>query len=99
MGPFCYFPDMPTDRAERLHVLNRERVRDLLQSAPAPLAAISGYGLSIASPRVAELDVAEKEELRGLLEQRYRLLKTVPHFGQGHTTLRLYERVSEVPAL
>lgn len=95
LGPFCYFPDMERRRAERLHVLNRDMLRELLRSARAPVAAFSEYGLSIRCPEVAPLSEAEQRELRALLEQRYQLLCEVPYFGQAHTTLRVYVRRRE----
>lgn len=90
MGPFSYFPDMPRERAERLKVLNREMLRELLESCPARVAALSGYGLAIRCPEVQPLSDAEQQELRELLEQRYQLICEVPHFGQAHTPLRIY---------
>lgn len=90
MGPFSYFPEMPRERAERLKVLNREMLRDLLASCSARVAAFSGYGLAIRCPEVMPLSNAEQQELRELLEQRYQLICEVPHFGQAHTPLRIY---------
>ncbi len=90
MGPFCYYPEMDSERAERLRVLNRERFFALIESTSAPLAAFSGYGLSIASPAVAELPQAEQDALLEDLLRRYAPAEVLPYFGQAHTTLRFY---------
>lgn len=92
LGPFSYFPDMPRTRAERLHVLNRELLEEALTQGSARWAAFSGYGLSIASPRIVELPAAEQARLQALLERRYSLVAIFPDFGQAHTELRIYER-------
>jgi hypothetical protein len=92
MGPFCYYPQLPREEAVRLNLLNRELLDELLDQAPAPLAAFSGYGLAIRSPEVAELSAAEQQALRTQLETRYRKTGEVPHFGQAHTALELFER-------
>ena len=93
MGPFSYFPDFTDERARALHVLNRAGLRSLLQQTEAPLAAFSAYGLCIACPAVSELSVEELQELKGLVAARYVPLNSVPHFGQGGTTLQLYQRI------
>ena len=92
MGPFSYYPEWSRKQAKQLHVLNRDMMRELLAAAPAPLAAFSGYGLSIRSPEISELPDVEQRALWSLVEQRYQEVLTVPHFGQAHTTLRLLER-------
>lgn len=92
MGPFSYFPDMPTERARRLRVLNRERMRELLEKTPSSLAAFSGYGLAIRSPEILPLSEDEQAELWAIVTRRYQELCQVPDFGQAHTTLRLLRR-------
>ena len=92
MGPFSYFPDMPRDRAERLHVLNREMMADLLSGSPARIAAFSGYGLAIRSPEVTELSADEQEALWGIVERRYEEIAKIHDFGQAFTTLRVLAR-------
>ncbi len=92
LGPFSYFPEMPTDRAGRLHVLNRERLIDILRGSDAPAAAFSGYGLAIAAPEIVELPQAEQELLWRVLRERYRAYDEIPDFGQAHTTLRILRR-------
>ncbi|WP_372797274.1 hypothetical protein, partial [Pontiella sp.] len=91
MGPFSYYPDMPAEQAEKLHLLNRELLFQTLETSPAPVAAFSGYGLSIESPAIAEIDTAEQDALAAVVESRFELLEELPDFGQAHTTLKLYE--------
>lgn len=95
MGPFCYFPDMERGKAERLHVLNREMMVELLETTDAPIAAFSGYGLAIQCPEVTELPEGEQTELWGIVERRYQPLCEVEGFGQGETTLKIMIRRSD----
>ncbi len=92
MGPFCYFEDWDTAKAERLNVLNRTLMEKILKSSPAPVAAISGYGLSIRVPEVARLSDAAQQHLWRLLRRRYREVECIRDFGQAHTTLHLLVR-------
>jgi hypothetical protein len=92
MGPFCYYPDMPRERAEKLNLLNRDMMLELIEAAPAPLAAFSGYGLSIASPEIKQINPDDQRRLRAALEANYKKTGEVPNFGQAHTTLELFER-------
>lgn len=93
MGPFSYFPDMPRARAEKLHVVNREMLREILETSEADWAAFSGYGLSIASPAVQEIPEDEQEELWQIVHRRYDLICVIPDFGQGSTMLRVMRRL------
>lgn len=95
MGPFSYFPDMPTGRARALRVLNRELMEEQLAGAPASFAAFSGYGLAIRSPEVSPLTAEEQAGLWKLVKRRYAEFCQVPDFGQAHTTLRLFRRRPE----
>lgn len=90
LGPFSYYPDLDTATARSRHVLNRELMQALLRSGPAPVAAVSGYGLSVASPAVAELPEPEQRSLRAALAERYIPAGTVRPFGQADTTLELF---------
>jgi len=95
MGPFCYFPEMSSERARACHVLNREMLANLLATCDAPVAAFSEYGLSIASPAVMPVPDSEAAHLQSLVESRYTRTATVPAFGQAQTTLRLYRKRDE----
>ncbi|MGI6496761.1 MAG: hypothetical protein ACOX5G_11895 [Kiritimatiellia bacterium] len=98
MGPFGYFPALSDEDAAALHVLNRAGLETLLLESPSRLAVFSGYGLAIGAPSMAELPIEEQRELRALLETRYRPVATIPDFGQGHTTLGIWELRQDLPA-
>ncbi|MFH0907614.1 MAG: hypothetical protein V1929_02485 [bacterium] len=89
MGPFSYFQDLPRDRAERIHVVNREMMTELLRTTPATVAAFSGYSLSIRSPEVEELSADEQETLWAAVRERYGDIAEFSSFGQGATTLKI----------
>jgi len=92
MGPFGYFPNLDTEQARRVLVLNRELLRELLDRAEAPDAAFSGYAFAIGAPTMAELDAAEQRALRERVARRYKPVGEVRDFGQGWTTLELWAR-------
>jgi len=90
LGPFCYFPDLPRDRADRLHVLNRETMREAIAASGARVAALSGYAFAIACPGVVEVPAAEQAELWKRVGERYEVTGVFPGFGQGQTTLKIF---------
>lgn len=90
MGPFCYYPDLSRAQAEKLHLVNQEMLTELLTQTDAPLAAFSGYGLSIESPAIAKVSDADADRFRRTLLSRYELVRKIEYFGQGHTALDLY---------
>jgi hypothetical protein len=92
MGPFCYYPDMPRAQAEKYHLLNKEMLLKVLAESEAPVAAFSGYGLSIESPAIAPVSESDSAEFKAVLIQRYQSLCELEHFGQAHTTLALFEQ-------
>jgi len=91
LGPFCYFPEWSDERARRCHVLNRKLMETLLRTTPAQVAAFSGYGLAIRSPEILPLSDEEQTRLHNLLQERFRPLWRLAHFGQGSTELTIYE--------
>ncbi|WFB35269.1 hypothetical protein P3T73_13980 [Kiritimatiellota bacterium B12222] len=97
MGAFAYFPKMDLYRAEKLHVLNTQRLRTLLQNSPAPLAAISGYSFAIQSPAISPTPGEQLQALHLLLEERYEPIREIENFGQGHTPLTIY-RLKQEPS-
>lgn len=92
MGPFSYYPDYANERASTLHVVNADSLRELLSHADAPVAALSGYAFAIDSPGITETRADVRAEFEALVAERYDLMKEVPYFGQGATTLRLFKR-------
>ncbi len=95
LGPFCYFPEWPREKAEARRVVNRAMMREILLESGAPAAAFSGYGLSIASPGIRPVDEAEYEELWHLVTGRYREYAQIPAFGQAFTVLRIMVKNSD----
>jgi hypothetical protein len=92
MGPFCYYPDMSREQAEQFNLLNTEMMVEILEAARAPMAALSGYGLTIQSPEIAEVSAEHWNALRSFLEEKYERVEEIPYFGQAHTMLELFER-------
>jgi len=91
MGPFSYYPELSRKQAEALNLINKEMLIDLFLEARAPVAALSGYGLSIISPEVTELPVKDRTELRLILEMNYTKQNEIKYFGQAHTVLEIFE--------
>jgi len=92
LGQFSYFPEWTRERAEARHVLNAGMFRELLRTCEAPVAAFSGYGLSIRSPDVQPLSPEEQAELWQIVERRYQLVESIEPFGQADTRLRILTR-------
>lgn len=91
MGPFCYYPAMSREQAEKLNLLNEESLIDTIRTTQASVAAFSGYGLTIGSPEVNELSSEAREALRNAVGVRYQKTGEVPLFGQAHTTLEIFD--------
>lgn len=92
MGPFSYYPDMSDERAGVLNLVNHKKILADIASSTADVAAVSGYGLSIASPAVLPLDDERKAELEAALAARFEQTSEVPMFGQANTMLRIFHR-------
>ncbi len=97
LGPFSYFPDWPTADCRRLNIVNRDLLLGLLQESRAKVAAFSGYGLSIRCPDVTPLPEDEQAVLWQRVMADYRLVDTVPDFGQADTDLRILVRREPTP--
>jgi hypothetical protein len=97
MGPFGYFPNLDDALARNCRVLNRAALERALTATDAPLAAFSGYAMTIGAPTMRELPAAEQKALWRVVERRYDRIQIIPDFGQGHTPLELWRlRDSEV---
>ena len=92
MGPFSYFPDMSTEEAASLHVMNGERLERLIESAPCELAAFSGYGFAIEVPKGTRTPVETVRKFQDKLRKRYKRIGLERNFGQNHTSLELFKR-------
>ena len=97
MGPFCYFADLPDDDARALHVMNRSLMEQLLESAPSPVAACSGYAFAITAPSCRETSFDEQTRAFKVLKRHYARTESVLNFGQNTTTLLLFKRRSAAP--
>ena len=95
MGPFSYYPDWPRDKAARLGVVNRDMLCELLASdTNAPIAALSGYSLSIRSPEVLPVTNDDTLLFQSFLAKHFDLVETVPSFGQAATSLQIWRRIN-----
>ena len=92
MGQFSYFPFWTREKAVACHVLNREMMLELLRTVEAPVAAFSGYGLTIGSPAVVELPKVERDALWNAVGKRFQSFEEVPCFGQADTALIIMRR-------
>jgi hypothetical protein len=98
MGPFSYYPDWERGKAENIGVLNRDMLLELLATETnAPIAALSGYSLSIRSPEVAEVSREDRLAFDAILAERFEQVETVPGFGQAGTDLVLWRLKKEMP--
>jgi hypothetical protein len=97
MGPFSYYPDWSRERAERIGVMNREMMIEMLATnTNAPIAALSGYSLSIRSPEVEEISREDQMAFADALQARFERVESVPGFGQAGTTLEIW-RLKSLP--
>lgn len=92
LGPFSYFPDWSRERAEASKVLNHDMLLELLRTTEAPLAAFSGYSLSIKCPEVLPVSEKQQGELWKTVNDRYKQLRIVERFGQAETTLMIMRK-------
>lgn len=91
MGPFSYYPDWPRERAERIGVMNRDMLRELLATTTeAPIAALSGYSLAIRSPQVDAISREDDLAFQRILRERFEPVDSMPNFGQAATTLEIW---------
>ena len=78
MGPFSMLSD--------------EQWRALLESAPCPIAALSGYSFAINAPKCDEVSVERQLEYFKILKKNYELIEKEESFGQNATTLLVLKR-------
>ena len=92
MGPFSYFPDASAAEAEAWHVMNTDKLERLLASAPAEIAAFSGYAFAVAAPKCSEVPFDRQKNFFNILKKNYEAVDTEPNFGQNATTLLILRR-------
>ena len=76
-------------------MLSHDEWTALLDSAPARVAAFSGYSFAINPPVCDERPIDEQIEYWTLLKKRYDLVLKEDMFGQNATTLLLLKRKEE----
>jgi len=89
LGAFCYFPDLSTDKALKLHVMNRELMAQTIRECPASAAALSGYSFAIKCPQIEHVPPEEEAAFWQAVYNRYETERTIPKFGQAATTLQI----------
>lgn len=92
MGPFSYYPALTRVQAEKLNVVNRDMLQALVSEAAAPVAAFSEYSFVMAAPEVKKLSATEQAAWWEAVDTAYELVAKVPDFGQGATTLQVFQR-------
>ena len=98
MGPFSYAPDLPRDRAERLGLLNRDMLADILLSdTNAAVAPLSAYSFAVAVPAIQPVSDEDARLFESLLAEHFELAETIPDFGQAATPLRIFQRIAPTP--
>ncbi len=76
-------------------ILSDDEWKTLLSSAPAPVAALSGYTFAIEPPVCAERALDQQLDYWNLLKKRYELVLKEEAFGQQATTLLILKRKAE----
>jgi len=94
MGPFSYYPGLNREQALDLNVVNRDMLEQIIRQAGAPVAAFSGYSFVMAAPAVEKLSAGEQAHWQQLVDGVYEQVAVREDFGQGATTLRIYQRRS-----
>ena len=92
MGPFSNFLDLDDARAQRLRVLNRAGVEEVLSRGDGLWVAYSAYGFSIVAPSIEPLPDVERDRLLAMLAQHFVFFAVEPSFGQAMTDLHIYRR-------
>ena len=77
-------------------ILSDEEWRALLELAPCPVAALSGYTFAIEPPSCVQRDLTQQLEYWQILKTRYALADRIERFGQNATTL-LILKLQEPP--
>jgi hypothetical protein len=73
-------------------VLNKAMLVETLQQTDASVVAVSGYGFSIECPDVSPIADDQRQELLDIINSRYKLVDSIPNFGQAYTDLNIYTK-------
>jgi len=76
-------------------VLSDKEWREMLSSAPCPVAALSGYSFAVNPPVCDERPFADQMAYWRILRSRYERVAVEPEFGQNATTLVILRRRAE----
>lgn len=92
MAPFNFHPELSSEKAKSLCVLNELLLLDALTNSRAPVAAISGYAMAIRAPKMDLINPSDPfaGQVRQAIETQFNPTLQVENFGQGHTTLNLW---------
>lgn len=85
MSHYSYYRNLPDDEATRYRVLNDAALRRLLREGDVTALAMTDTTYTIFAP-----PAPGEPTIRALIEGRYRLVATLPLFGQWGDTLYLY---------
>lgn len=91
MGPFSIFPALDDAAAAKAKVHNVATLRRVIETTDAEVAALSGYAFAVSCPTTEKMEPEIVASLTQAVEARYEKVRSIPDFGQGHTTLDLYE--------
>ena len=96
MGPFGYFPELPDETAEAMHVVNSNGMKRLILECDADLALKSDYTFRIGAPSMACRPLEETLEFIDTLFLEYAPGEVIEHFGQGNGNLEIwYHRLKD----
>ena len=96
MGPFSIFPALDDEAAAKFKVHNLSTLSRAVQNSKSEYAALSGYSFAIACPSTDKIDPETVNGLYRDVSSRYSEIKTVPDFGQNHTTLQIWHLNSDL---
>ncbi len=91
MGPFSIFPALSDALAEQVRVHNVATLKRAIETSNAEVAALSGYSFAVSCPSTEEMESEITAGLMQAVDVRYEKIRSIPDFGQGHTTLDLYK--------
>ena len=92
MGPFSIFPALDDEVAAKFNVHNLSTLSRAIRNSKTEYAALSGYSFAIACPSTDKIDANTVDGLYRDVASQYGEVKTVPDFGQNHTTLQIWQR-------
>lgn len=96
---FSFFPALPRERADELHVVSMETLRRAIQDPATACVALTDFEVKMLAQAQGKelqpkrpLTEAELFDVLGDLRGRYVLIEVVPRFGQWHDFLYILRR-------